>query len=128
MRARWRQSAGWLRSHNIPVVFDDSWKRMEAEIERQFQARLAELRSEGKTVDAQRIDPDDTSTGRPELWCIVKTAISSTSRGALDNDELVHDHMTDEDVEEFLTAHPDWVHVWALRDNIEDRVHETWED
>jgi hypothetical protein len=91
---------------------------MEAEIERQFRARLAELRSEGKTIYFQRIDPDDTSTDRPELWCIVKA----------DTDELVQDHMTDDDVEEFLAVRPDWVDVLNVEDKIRDHVHETWED
>jgi hypothetical protein len=91
---------------------------MEAEIERQFQVRLAELRSQGKTIYDQQIDPDDTSTGRPELWCIVKT----------DTDELVQDHMRDGDVEKFLSEHPDWVHIWEVRDDIQNRVRETWGD
>lgn len=88
---------------------------MEAEIQRLFEARLAELRSQGKTIYDQQIDPDDTSTGEPELWCIVKT----------DTDELVQGHMTNEDVEEFVAKHPDWVHIWDVHDWIQDRVRES---
>ncbi len=88
---------------------------MEAEIERQFEARLAELRSQGRTIYDQQIDPDDPSTGAPELWCIVKT----------DTDELVQGHMNDEDVAEFLSRHPDWVNIWEVHDEIQDRIRES---
>jgi hypothetical protein len=88
---------------------------MDAEIQRQFEARLAELRSQGKTIYDQQIDPDDASTGEPELWCIVKT----------DTDELVQGCMTNEEVEDFVAKHPDWVHIWEVHDRVQDRVRES---
>ncbi|QSR30106.1 hypothetical protein CFI00_06170 [Nocardioides sp. S5] len=88
---------------------------MQVEIQRQFEARLAELRNEGKTIYDQQIDPDDTSTGKPELWCIVK----------VDTDEVVQEHMTDADVDEFVAQHPDWVHVWEVHDRIQDHIRES---
>jgi Asp-tRNA(Asn)/Glu-tRNA(Gln) amidotransferase A subunit family amidase len=98
------------------VVSDDAWQLMEAEVKRKFEAQLAEFRSQGRTIYDLQIDPDDTSTEAPELWCIVN----------VDTDELIRDHMTDEDVAAFLAQHPDWVHFWALHDDIQDQVHETF--
>ena len=88
---------------------------MQAEIQRQFEARLEELRNEGRTIYDQQIDPDDTSTDEPELWCIVK----------VDTDEVVQGHMTSAEVEEFVAEHPSWVHVWEVHDRIQDQVRES---
>ncbi|SFB37566.1 hypothetical protein SAMN05192575_10960 [Nocardioides alpinus] len=88
--------------------------QMQAEIQKRFEARLAELRSEGRTIYDQQIDPDDTSTDAPELWCIVE----------VDTDEVVQGHMSNADVDEFVAQHPSWVHVWEVHDRIQDDVRE----
>jgi len=98
-------------------VTEDSWHRMQAEIERQIQARLAELRGQGKTLYQVAIDEDDTSPGKPELWCIVQT----------DTDEVLQRRMSDEEVSRFIEGHPDWVDIWEVDDRIRDSVSETWE-
>jgi hypothetical protein len=94
---------------------DKSWAQMQVEIQRQFEGRLAELRNEGKTIYDQQIDPDDTSTDAPELWCIVK----------VDTDEVVQRHITNADVDDFVAKHPNWVHVWEVHDRIQDDVRES---
>ena len=98
-------------------VTEESWQRMQAEIERQIEARLAELRGQGKTLYQVAIDADDTSSGKPELWCIVQT----------DTNEVVQRGMSDEEVSRFIKDHPDWVDIWEVDDRIRDSVSESWE-
>ena len=92
----------------------DSWEQMEAEIERRFRARLAELGAEGAVVFDQQIDPDDVSTDEPQLWCIVTI-----------DDEVVRRRMSQADVDAFLADRPHWVSVWEVHDRIQDEVRES---
>lgn len=94
-----------------------SYARLQVEIERQTQARLADLRNQGKTLYRVYISKDDTSTGRPELWCIMTA----------DGDEVVQDHLTDADWAAFIADHPDWVDVAQVEEEIRDTVSESWE-
>ena len=89
---------------------------MQAEIERQIQDRFADLRNQGKTLCRVYISRHDTSTDRPEIWCIA----------TVDGDEVVRDHLTDAVCATFIADRPDWVDAGGVEDGIRDAVSESW--